>query len=109
MRKLLSIAFLLALSSNVLADPAWYIGTIKRVWVHDPDGGFVITYEGTSSISDCQYGYAYFTPINHGPDRLKASLSLALSAFHSGATVGIIIDKDANGVRCEATGIDLRK
>ncbi|MEX2964778.1 hypothetical protein [Microbulbifer sp. TYP-18] len=110
MKKLLSIAFLLALSSNAFAAPAYYSGTINRIWAQDQDGGFIITYEGTSnSLSDCKHQYAYFVSSVQSPEMLKNSLSIALSAFHAGATVGVVVDKDLNGEYCHALSIDLRK
>ncbi|MEX2964801.1 hypothetical protein [Microbulbifer sp. TYP-18] len=109
MKKLLSIAFLLALSSNAFADYAWYYGTIKRVWPLNDDGGFVITFEGTSSLSDCRNQYAVFSASLLPPEKLDKSFSLALSAFHAGSTVGVELDKDLYDDQCLPNSITITK
>lgn len=107
-RKALTVILLLNFSS-VFATPAWYLGTINRVWPNDPYGGFIITFTAPSSLNDCQYTYAYFRPSYIQPDLLKNAFAIAISAFHSGSTVGVVIDKGPAGEYCNATSIDLRK
>ena len=103
------LILLLLNGSLAYSSPAWYQGTINRVWTDDPNGGFVVTYSGNTGLSDCRYGYVYFRPGNIQPDMLKNSLNLALSAFHAGSNVGIVIDKELNGEYCHAMSIDIRR
>ncbi|MFA0813634.1 hypothetical protein [Microbulbifer epialgicus] len=109
MKKLLSILFLLIFSSSALADRAWYRGTINRIWTLGSDGSFIITLKETSVLSDCKWNYAYFTLTEQTPEKLRNSLTLALSGFHAGTTVGLEIDKDLHGELCQAYSIDLIK
>lgn len=99
----------LIISLPINADPAWYFGTIDRVWTYSQDGGFIITYKGSSSISDCAYGYAYFSSKTMSKDLIKSSMTMALSAFHSDSSVGLVIDKKGANEVCHAMSIDLRK
>jgi hypothetical protein len=91
----------------------WYTGTITRIWPHEQTGGFILTFKNTasspSSIGDCKHKYAYFSSTKLQPELLKNSLSFALSAIHTGSTVGIVMDKDLDGEYCYAAGIDIRK
>lgn len=107
-KKALTVILLLNYSS-VFAAPAWYLGTINRVWPSSQDGGFIITFSTPSSLSDCKHTYAYFKSEYVQPDLMKNAFSVALSAFHSGSTVGVVIDKGPAGDYCYATTIDLRK
>lgn len=109
MIKKLFLIMLLLSCSSAFGAAAWYQGTINRVWTDDQDGGFIVTFDGASSLSDCKHSYAYFRSTSMQPEMLKNSLSLALSAFHVGSTVGIVVDKDLNGEYCHALSIDLRK
>ncbi|WP_298769062.1 hypothetical protein [uncultured Shewanella sp.] len=109
MLKKFMLLLLLLTSVPISATSAWYLGTINRVWPNAQDGGFVITFSGNSSLSDCKHGYAYFLTSQLQPEILKNSLSVALSAFHAGSSVGVIIDKALHDGSCLATGIDLRK
>lgn len=109
MLKKIIVLLLLLSSAPISATPAWYSGTINRVWPNAQDGGFVITFSGNSSLSDCKHGYAYFLTSQLQPEILKNAFSLALSAFHAGTTVSVIIDKALHDGSCLATGIDLRK
>ena len=97
------------LSNNAEAEAKWYFGTVDRIWPYNQDGGFIITFTEPSSISDCAHGYAYFTADMLPPEMMKNSMSVALSAFHSEAKTGVIIDKGQPGESCLAKGIDLRK
>ena len=106
------ITVLLAVTLPVMSAPSWYKGKIKRIWPYGHDGTFIVTYEGDSSLSDCKHKYAYFTPKKLSEKALENSYALALSAFHTTATVGIVIDKDEmveNDGQCRAFSIDLRK
>lgn len=110
MRKIVFVLAFLALScSQGFAEPAWYVGKITRVWVFDGDGSFILTLD-SGSLDDCLHKYAYFKGASLPPDQLKASLGLALSAFHANSTVGIVIDKSLDPVNhfCQAMSIDLR-
>ena len=110
--KIILALVMLATSFQALSVAAWYKGTINRIWPNEQSGGFIITYENErtpSELSDCRHGYAYFRSVEHQPERLRAQFALALSAFHSGSKVGIIIDKAQNGDLCHAAGLDIRK
>lgn len=107
-KKALTVILLLN-CSPVFAAPAWYLGTINRFWPNDPNGGFIITFTAPSSLDDCKYSYAYFRTTDIQPDLLKNAFSVALSAFHAGSKVGVVIDKGPAGEYCNATSIDLRK
>ncbi|WP_157533487.1 hypothetical protein [Microbulbifer variabilis] len=109
MNKFFSILLLLIFSSSAFADRAWYRGTINRIWTLGSDGSFIITVKEDSVLSDCKWKYAYFTLTEQTPEKLRNSLSLALSAFHAGTTVGLEIDKDLHGDLCQAYSIDLIK
>ena len=87
---------------------AWYTGNINRLWPDERDGGFIITFSPPSTLSDCKHNYAYARP-SLQPERLKNSFALAMSAFHTGALVGVVIDKGQPDDYCYVLGIDLRK
>jgi len=104
------IFFVLLFScSSAFSVPRWYLGTINRVWPNEQTGGFIVTLSPPSILADCKHSYAYFQSSKLQPGLLNNSLTVALSAFHAGGTVGIVIDKDQNDGYCHATGIDLRK
>lgn len=109
MVRIFTIAILLIVSSSAFSQPGWYAGEINRIWPHDKDGGFIVTFSGPSSLDDCKYKYAYFRLSEIGPQQLKNAYSLALSAFMAGTTVGIVIDKELDGEYCHAYSIDIRK
>ncbi|MDF1642714.1 MAG: hypothetical protein P1U80_00850 [Pseudomonadales bacterium] len=104
---------LLVTSTGSQAAGQWYTGSINRIWPHNGDGGFIVTFKptaaGLSSLDDCKHKYAYFYAGSIQPEMLKNSFSLALSAFHMGSLVGIVIDKDQNGEYCHAMSVDVRK
>ncbi|WP_020415403.1 hypothetical protein [Microbulbifer variabilis] len=108
MNKIFTLICLLVVGSNAASEPTWYRGEINRIWTYG-QGDFIVTFVGNTGLSDCRHNYAYFTSADLHPEMLKSSLSVALSAYHTGETVGIVIDKDLNDDACHAAGIDLRK
>lgn len=104
---LLLLAFNLVIL-NSFAQPAWYHGEVDRVWPHDQEGGFIVTFT-SDSLDDCKHNYVYFKPTFMQPEQLRNSFALALSAFHSNSKVGVVIDKGGVGEVCYATSIDVRK
>ncbi|MFA0813216.1 hypothetical protein [Microbulbifer epialgicus] len=108
MNKIFTLICLLVVSSNAASEPTWYRGEINRIWRYG-QGDFIVTFVGNTGLSDCRHNYAYFTSADLRPEILKSSLSVALSAYHTGETVGIVFDKDLNDDACHAPGIDLRK
>ena len=109
MKKILFAISLLLVTSSSFAAPAWYSGTINRLWTHAADGGFIITFEGTSSLANCKHKYVYFTSQKMQLALLNSSLSVALSAFHTNTKVGVVIDKTGDGEYCYASSIDIRR
>lgn len=109
MMKMLSLILLGMISTPALATASFYTGKISRLWAHDPKGGFVITFSGNSSLSDCNNQYGFFQSDSMQPEILRNSLTLALSAFHTDSTVGVVIDKKGPGERCDILSIDIRK
>lgn len=109
MKKSMALALCLAFyATGAFAAPAWYRGTVSRVWADDPNGGFILTFSEPSSLDDCTYKYAYFRSSDLQPAQLKNALSIALSAIYSGKQVGIVIDKSQNNGYCYALSIDVR-
>jgi hypothetical protein len=93
----------------VSAGPSWYQGTINRVLANGQDGSFIITFNSDSSLNGCKYEYIYFHSKDLQPEKLKSTFSLAISAYHTGSTVGVVINKGADGETCYASSADLRK
>ncbi|AIW18673.1 hypothetical protein B6A42_07895 [Vibrio coralliilyticus] len=96
-------------SFSAFSSASFYRGEISRIWAHDPEGGFIIVFQNPSSVSDCKNGYIQFNSNSMQPGLIKNSLSIALSAFHSNGTVGVVIDKQGAGEVCEALSIDVIK
>ncbi|MDM3872679.1 hypothetical protein QSV34_15105 [Porticoccus sp. W117] len=63
----------------------------------------------SDDLNDCKYKYAYFKRSVIGDEQGKAVYSMALSAFHTGQTVSIVIDKQDPGEYCDALSMDMRK
>ena len=107
-KKIIVIALLLN-CAQVFAGAKWYTGKIDRIWPYAKDGGFILTFSSSntspSSIDGCKYKYAYFKPPHIESDMLKNSFAIALSAFHSGAYVGVVIDKGQDGETCYALSL----
>lgn len=102
------LTLLMALSSTSVAAPAWYYGKITRVW-HSNAEGFILTLSG-GVLDDCQHKYVYFVKANLGQDFKNVIYSTALSAFHTGQTVGVVIDKSANvNGNCFGLSMDMTK
>lgn len=113
---ILKATIILALWSFALdtnATASWYTGKVNRIWPNGADGTFIITFKSTSgapsSLDDCKHNYAYFRASTIPLEQHKKLLSLALSAFHTDSTVGIVIDKTLNGEYCYAISLDIRK
>ena len=107
MKSCISLIIAVAYSLSVHAAPAWYFGEITRVWYYNEDG-FIVTLN-SSGLSDCKYRYAYFKASVIGRDQERSLYSMALSAFHSGQRVGIVIDKQGSGEYCVAKSMDVRR
>ncbi len=109
MSRVLFVVFILLGSSVAHSAPGWYRGVIDRIWTYGGEGDFVITFQGDSTTSDCTHNYISFRAADLQPALMKNAYSLALSAFHSNANVGVVIDKDLNGGNCHALSIDIIK
>lgn len=104
MKKIILVLVVVFLT-NLFAAPAWYKGKIDRVW-HYGEDGFIITYNN-DVLSSCKHKYVYFKKSSLGLEQKNALYSMALSAFHSDANVGIVIDIDKNDSNGYCTGMSM--
>jgi hypothetical protein len=106
---LIVILFLMPLSA--VSENQWYRGVVNRVSLLGADGTFLVTLDN-GALSDCSYGYVRFSVGELGQDRVKMAYTLAITSLTTGRPMGVVIDKDLNGVDgdCYASGMtaDLR-
>lgn len=108
MRGILLGALIVFVASPSFSAPQWYKGKVTRIWQYNSEGEFIITLE--PSLNFCTHKYAYFTESKFGAERLDSALSIALSALHSEAELGVVIDPDERGAngRCYPKSLDVR-
>lgn len=106
--RLLLLLIAIGVASTANAAPAWYSGKVTRVWSYDATV-FVVTLD-SAELSDCAHGYAYVGMAGVLTTDFKVAYATALSAYLSGKTLGIVIDKAKNGPggACYALSVDIR-
>ena len=82
------------LSQAASAQPAWYYGTVNRIYLYS--SGFVVTMN-SGALDDCKYKYVYFKVSEIGDTQVDRAYAMVLSAQASGRTLGVVIDKSING------------
>jgi hypothetical protein len=86
-----SIVFLL-ICQNSYAVNAWYWGKATQILTYGADGSFIV-YVDNTDIGDVCFGSRINVLVeNLGAERTKAAMSIALSAFHSGKSIGVVLD-----------------
>lgn len=91
---------------SAIADPLFYAGRVTQVWPSSE--GFLISMD-TNVLDDCVHNYAYFKKESLGATHYNGLYSMVLSAFHSGDSVRVLIDKDENGNLCFALSARVKK
>ena len=91
---------------NSYAVAKWYKGKITRITLYATNESFIITFDN-NTLDDCRWKYGYFDVNKLGVEKVKSAYSMAMLAFSSGKTFGIVIDKDllVNDDRCFAQGM----
>lgn len=105
MTKLLIILVGVFLSGQAYSAPAWYQGKLTRVW--SMGSAFIVTMDSTA-LNDCKYKYAYFHRSVLGEQHYSELYALMLSAYASGSTAGIVIDKKGLDQECRGSSADIR-
>jgi len=103
MKKLILIVILF-LPLTSYGQAAWYFGKITRIWHYGADG-FILKFD-SNALSDCKHNYVYFSQKRLGEAHKNATYSMALSAFHAGQKVGVVINKSI-GELCYAISLDM--
>lgn len=93
-------------SFPALSVPAWYEGKLTRVW--SLDSLFVVMMDSTA-LQDCKHAYAYFYRSDFGDKHYGELYSLMLAAYATGDKVGMVIDKQGDGLECRIMSADIRR
>ncbi len=91
LKMLTGLLLMLSLSSAGAVN-SWYWGEVTRIRTLQNDGSFMIYVDNPDIKNICQYDRVFFQVSDMGAERTKAALSMALTAFTSGKTWGVVID-----------------
>lgn len=106
-----SCALYAAAPAPAVAASGWYQGVVTRLALTGADASFIVTFD-SPVLDDCANKYAYFLESRLGTGKVRNAYSIALASLTTGRTMGVVLDKAANGPggHCYATGMtaDLR-
>lgn len=95
------VAIFLSICSVALsAQNAWYWGKVSQIITLGDDGSFLVYLNNSTLKSTCRHERVRFEVSNMGAERTRAALSLALTAFSSGKTYGVVVDLPAANEIC---------
>lgn len=100
-----SFLFLIVLLNpmNVYAVNAWYEGTVTNLQTLGPDGSFIVRIDNQTIKDDCLHSRISFRVQDMGYERTKIAFSMALAAFASGKTYGVVVNITTANEICYAS------